>query len=459
MQNHDSRKLVLIVATITSFMFPFMLSAVNIALPQIAREFSLNAVHLNWVPLSYVITTAIFMMPAGKLTDKLGAKKVLLFGMSLFLVGTLLCGFSVSAAMFICFRTLQGIGAALMATANTAALTTVYPPGERGKALGINVAGVYIGLSLGPFIGGVITQSLGWRSIFYIVIPIALFLLAALGSLRFAWTEKKSGRFDYLGSVLFAAGLIWLFLGFSYAAEGLTGLSMIAVGIIFFGVFGFYEMRITEPVIQLDMFKNNRLVTFSSLAALINYSATYAVSFLLSLYLQYVKGFQPQTAGLILAVQPALQAFLSPLAGRLSDRVDPQKVSSYGMILTTAGLSLFVSLSEKTPIGLVIAALIILGFGFALFSSPNTNAVMGSVDKKYYGAASAALGLSRTVGQTLSMGITTVVLAIIMGKVSIDRQNLPAFIHSVHIIFVVVSVLCFLGIFASLARGKNKTAC
>ncbi|MCD6449978.1 MAG: MFS transporter [Thermotogaceae bacterium] len=206
----------------------------------------------------------------------------------------------------------------------------------------------------------------------------------------------------------------------------------------------------------MKLFINNRVFAFSNLAALINYSATFAVGFLLSLYLQYMKTLGPQSAGLILVAQPIMMAIFSPFAGRLSDRFEPRVIASAGMALTAVSLSLFIFLNEKTGLEYIIASLILLGFGLALFSSPNANAVMSSVERKFYGVASAMLATMRLVGQMLSMGITMMIFAIYIGKVQITPQYFSLFLTSLRISFIIFAVLCFGGIFASLARGKVR---
>jgi len=232
---------------------------------------------------------------------------------------------------------------------------------------------------------------------------------------------------------------------------------LIFMGFILMLIFGVYENRVKNPILNMTLIKNNKILTFSSLAALINYSATFVISYLLSLYLQYIKGFDPQQAGLILIAQPLVQAMFSPLAGRLSDRIEPRMVASLGMAVTSAGLAFFIFLTENTSIQYLIVALSVVGFGFALFSSPNTNAIMGSVAKKYYGIASGIIGSARSVGQAFSMGITSVVMVFYMGNIQISRSNHPNFLTSIKVTFIILTILCFFGIFASIARGKiNK---
>jgi MFS family permease len=233
-----------------------------------------------------------------------------------------------------------------------------------------------------------------------------------------------------------------------------SGAGVLLIGIVGILLFVWWEMKVASPVLQISLFRNNRVFAFSNLAALINYSATFAVGFLLSLYLQYTREFSPQSAGLILVSMPIVQAVFSPAAGRLSDRIAPQILASLGMALTTIGLGLLTLLTQDTGIGFILVSLIILGFGFALFSSPNINAVMSSVGKRSYGVASATLATMRQVGMMFSMGIAMLIFSIYIGRVEITPEYYPVFVSSMKTAFVIFAALCFGGIFASLARGR-----
>jgi MFS family permease len=392
----------------------------------------------------------------GRIADISGRKKILRYGISIDLVASLLLAVSTNEIEFLCLRVLQGIGGAMIFGTAVAILTSVYPVGERGKALGINVAAVYSGLSLGPFIGGFLTQHLGWRCIFISYVPLELIIIVLiLWKLKGEWAEAKGEKFDLGGSVIFGLSLVALMYGFSLLPN------VSAVWLILFGVVGIFtfvrwETRVDSPVFDTKLFRHNIVFAFSNLAALINYCATSATGFLLSLYLQYTRGLSPENAGLILVSQPVIMAVFSPLAGRLSDRIEPRIVASIGMTLTVIGLLLFAFLNSATSFPFIIFNLILLGFGFALFSSPNTNAVMSSVEKKFYGVASATLATMRLTGQMLSMGIAMLVFAVYIGRAQITPENYPAFLTSAKTAFIIFAVLCFGGIFASLSRGKVR---
>ena len=456
MKNTANKRIALLVTTLVSFLTPFMGSAVNIALPRIGKEFSMDAVLLSWVATSYLLAAAMFLVPFGKIADICGRKKVFIYGIVIYTLASLLSGTSTSAGLLICFRILQGIGSAMIFGTGVAILISVFPVGERGKALGINVAAVYSGLSFGPSLGGLLTQHLGWRSIFLLNVPLGLMIITLVfWKLKGEWAEAKGDKFDFIGSIIYSLSLVAMMYGFS-RLPAMWGTWLILMGVLGIVSFIVWEIRVESPILNMNLFRNNTAFAFSNLAALINYSATFAVAFLLSLYLQNVKALNPQNAGLILVSQPIIMAIFSPFAGRLSDRVEPRIVASTGMGLTVIGLAFLIFLSETTPLKFIVASLIFLGFGFALFSSPNTNAVMSSVERRFYGVASATLGTMRLTGQMFSMGIAMLIFAIYIGKAQITPENYLPFLASIKPAFIIFATLCFGGTFASLARGKVR---
>ncbi len=451
-----NRRSVLVVTTLSSFLTAFMSSSVSIALPSIGKEFVMDAVLLSWIPASYLLASAMFLVPFGRTADIYGRKRLFTYGTVIYTVSSLLCGISSSGGELIAFRVMQGIGASMVFGTSTAILTSAFAVGERGKVLGVNVAAVYTGLSLGPFLGGLLTQHLGWRSVFLMNVPCGLIIVALVfWMLKEEWIEAKDEKFDFAGSIIYGITLLAIMYGFSLLPRT-SGALLLLTGVVGLVAFVTWETKVESPVLDVKVFRNNRVFAFSNLAALINYSATFAVGFLLSLYLQYVKGLSPQSAGLILVSQPITQTIFSPFAGRLSDRIEPQIVASIGMTLTAIGLSMVAFLSEGTGFEFIIASLILLGFGFALFSSPNTNAVMSSVEKRSYGVASSALATMRLTGQMLSMGITTLIFSVYIGRFQITPEYYSLLLKSTRIAFVVFAALCFSGIFASLARGRVR---
>ncbi|MCJ7515903.1 MAG: MFS transporter [Dehalococcoidia bacterium] len=446
----------LLVTTVGSFLTPFLGSSIAIALPSIGKQLSMNAILLGWVSTAYLLAAAMFLVPLGRIADIYGRKRIFTLGVFTYAIASMLSALSTSAAMLISLQVLQGIGAAMIFGTAVAILTSVFPANERGRALGINVAAVYIGLSLGPFLGGLLTQYFGWRSIFWVNVPLCLLIIALLfWKLKGEWAEARGEKFDVAGSVIYSLMLIAVMYGFTRLPE-ILGVVLILVGAAGFAGFVIWETRVKSPVLDIGLFRHNTVFALSNMAALINYSATFAVSFLLSLYLQYIKGFNPEHAGLVLIAAPVMQAVFSPVAGRLSDRIEPRIVASAGMGLTLIGLAFFIFLSSATNLWYIIAGLLIIGTGFAFFSSPNVNAVMSSVDRKRYGVASATLATMRQIGMTFSMGTVMMIFGIYIGHVQITPQYYPAFINSVNIAFIIFAVLCLGGIFASLARGKLR---
>ncbi|MBP1599769.1 MAG: putative transport protein [Acidobacteria bacterium] len=458
MDDHaDHRKGVLLVTTLGSFLTPFMSSSVNVALPAIADEFGLDPILLSWVGLSFLLSAAVFLVPVGRLGDIHGMKKLFLAGMALYTVASLGCGLSPSAPLLIVSRALQGAGGAMLFGTGMPILISVYPPHERGKVLGINVAAVYVGLSMGPFVGGIITQHVGWRALFLWTVPIGLlFLVVAPRWLKGEWAVSRGDRFDAAGSALYAGALVALMYGFSLL-PAVSGAWLVAGGLAGFWVFFRWELRTAHPVWNIRVFRGNFPFLFSNASAFINYSATFGVTFLLSLYLQYVRHLNPQDAGTILVAQPVVMALFSPLAGRLSDRIPPRMMASAGMALTSVALAFFAFLHESTPHWQIVAGLIVLGLGFALFSSPNTNAVMSSVEKQHYGIASATLGTMRLTGQMFSLGIVMLLFAVMMGPVHIQPGTQHLFLKTVRVAFLSFALLCAAGVPASLARRRART--
>jgi EmrB/QacA subfamily drug resistance transporter len=458
---HNDEKIlkrsVLLVTAFAAFLTPFMGSAINLALPSIGKEFNASAIELGWIASSFILSSAIFLLPFGRLADIMGRKKIFTIGILFFTISTFLIIFSWNIVSLIVLRIFQGIAGAMIFGTSLAIITSVFGPGERGRAMGINVTAVYIGLSGGPVLGGLLTQHFGWRSIFGFLVPLGIVsLYLILKKMKPEWAESKGEKFDWQGSVIYGVSLASFMYGFSKLPSS-AGWIFIGTGMLFGIAFALFEKAITNPVFDIRLILHNRVFAFSGIAALIHYSATSATGFFISLYLQYIKGFDARTAGFIMISQPLMMALLSPVAGRLSDKYNPGVIASAGMGLTATGLIMLCFVHESSPVLLIISLLAIMGTGFGLFSSPNSNAIMSSVEKKHLGVASGVLGTMRMVGQMLSMGIAMMLLALHMGKEAITPATFPIFMIVMRIGFVIFSALCVLGIFASLARnGKLK---
>ncbi len=452
-----AKKSALLVATFAAFLTPFMGSALNVALPSIGKDFNADAISINWIATAYILATAIFLLPSGRIGDIIGRKKIFTYGIICFTISSLACGISINTGMLIAFRVLQGIGSAMIFGTAVAILTSVYPSGERGKALGINVASVYTGLSAGPTIGGLLTQYFSWRSIFFVMVPLGLITLwITIRQLKGEWSDAKGEKFDVRGMILYGFGLSSIMYGFS-EFPGWTGYVFISAGLLIVFLFVRYEFHTKDPLFEMRLLSNNRVFAYSNLAALIHYSATFGVGFMLSLYLQYIKGFQPREAGFILVAQPLIMAIFSPLTGKLSDKIQPRILASAGMTASALGLFMLTFINKNTSVVALLVILVLLGIGYALFSSPNTNAIMSSVERKYYGIASGSVGTMRMVGQMFSMGIALMLFSLFLGRVEINPEYFDDFMLVMKVSFIIFTFLCTGGIFASLARGKIET--
>ena len=448
---------VLLIALLSAFLTPFMGSSVIVSLPRIGRDLSMNVLTLSWISTAYQLAAAAFLVPSGRLADIHGRKRVFLLGILIDNLSSLLGAFSTSSGMLIVARIFQGIGGAMIFGTSVTIVTSVFPPQQRGRALGITVAGVYAGLSTGPFIGGFLTGHLGWRSVFLSNVLIGIVILVTtLWKLKGEWAEARGEKFDLAGSLIYVVSLVSLMYGLSLM-PAFHAVILVMLGVAGIVCFVAWEIKVDSPVLEMRLFQRSRTFLFSNLAALIHYSATFAITFLMSLYLQYIKGFSPQAAGVVLVSQPLMMALFSPLAGRLSDRSDPRIVASVGMAVMVLGLSFFAFLREETRLLYIIPNLMLLGLGFALFSSPNVNAIMSSVDKKYFGVASGMMGTMRLTGQMFSMGAVMVIFAVFqLAGVMITPAYHASLLQTTRTAFTLFALFSFAGVFASLARGRSR---
>jgi EmrB/QacA subfamily drug resistance transporter len=447
------KKIILLVASLSSFLVPYTGSSITVALPAMAGQFHADAVTLGWITSAYIISAAVFIVPFGRLADIVGRKKIFIGGLLVFTLASLMCAFSPTEGLLIAARFLQGIGGAMLFSTSVAVVTQVYGPGERGAALGITIATVYAGLSIGPFLGGILTDYFGWPSIFLVNVPLGLITLAlTLWGVQHEWADAAGERFDRSGVVIYGAMLFTLIYGMLLLPDP-AGIAWIAVALLAAVIFYWWERRSASPLIDLSVFMNNRTFVFSNIAAMINYGATFGVGILLSLYLQYIQGFSAETAGLVLVAQPVVQTLFSPVAGRLSDRIEPRIVATTGMSLTALGLFFFIFLTPETPLYIIVFSLMVLGLGYGLFSSPNTNAIMSSAHSRHLGIASGMNATMRSLGQLLSMAIAMFCFTLFIGKVAITPAVYPALMTSVTVAFMVFTVLCCIGVAASYVRG------
>ncbi|PWE01225.1 MFS transporter [Marinilabilia rubra] len=444
-----------IVAT-TSFMGTFLISSINIALPAIERSFGLDAVTLSWVVTAFLLSMAILLLPVGRWGDLTGINRLFKIGVILFTLSSLLCSLATSGYWLIGFRLLQGGGAALTSTTGPAILVSAFPPQQKGRVLGISVSAVYLGLAFGPFFGGFLTQAFGWRSIFGASTILGIIVIAITWIFLEKDEKKENGpgpTMSFKGVLFYMVGLTALVYG-SSAIPAWKGWILIAAGASSLAIFWGVESRSANPVINTKLYTGNRLFAYSNMAALINYSATFAIVFLLSLYLQKIQDLDPGEAGMILVAQPIMMAIFSPLAGRLSDRIQPRYLATIGMAMCTLGLAAFAFLGPETATLLIVGLLTWVGLGFAFFSSPNMNTIMSSVDKTKYGMASGSAATMRVVGQIISMTIATFFFALLFGNSQVEQVPNETFLKAMNYGFITFSIIGVAGIYFSWYRGS-----
>lgn len=448
---------VLLVVSTTSFMGTFLISAVNIALPTIERNLSLTAIELSWIITSFILGTALFMLPAGTWGDRNDNRKLFKWGLLLFTLSSLLCYVAPDGYWLVAGRFVQGVGAAFTGTTGQALLVASFPAHKRGQVLGISVSSVYAGLALGPLIGGILTIHTGWRSLFLIAVIFGL--TTYLIAFRFLKSNEKKNRptttGDHMGTLLFMTGLSALVFGSSLIPSPL-GWILMGSALLLLLLFWQMESRISHPLLDIRLFTHNRLFTYSSLSALINYTATFAIVFFLSLYLQKIQGLSPRDAGAIIVAQPLMMTLFSPVVGKLSDKFQPRYFATVGMAMCTSGLGMLAFLSPTTPIGWIVAILIWVGLGFALFSSPNMNTIMSSVERPQYGQASGIAASMRVFGQIISMSIITFLFSMNFGNSSVEAVSSHVFMDVMQWGFLIFAVIGLPGIYFSFNRGNMK---
>ncbi|CEL25425.1 MFS transporter [Methanobacterium formicicum] len=450
MDYNGLKKDLLIVGILVSFLTPFVRSSINLAIPFLANEFTLSAVFLTWISTIYLLVNAILYIPFGRIGDIYGRKRIFQYGLIIFTVSSFISAFSTSGEMFLFFRVFQAIGNAMIFANLNAMISSAFPVNERGKAFGLTSMSVFVGLILGPILGGVITEMVGWRTLFYMDTVIGIIAAYAITRFKYDWIDAQGEKLDILGSFLLGISLIAILYGFSDFTSSYS-LFLILAGIFGMSLFYLVEKRAAFPLINLDLFKIKRF-TFGNITALLNYGAFVSVGFILTLYLQYLKGYSPITAGLIVSVQSVMMVLVSPFAGRLSDKIDPGSVSTMGMVLTTIGVALMTLITFENALYLGGLALIIFGSGIGLFYSSNTKMVMSAVDKRYYGVASATLSNMRSMGQIFGMGIVMIIISTVLGNVQITPSAYPELIVSLRSSLIAIAVLSAVGIFTSLFK-------
>ena len=448
--------MVLIGVSLASFMTPFGMSMLNLSLPEIGAEFGVSAHALGWVSTAYLFSSVLFLVPMARVSDLVGRKKIFLIGMTVAAVSTILEPFSPTFWVLILLRACDGLAMACVFGTSLPILSSIYPPSQRGTVFGINVAVVYFGSSMGPAVGGIMTANFGWRSIFILLIPLAVLgTLIVYKYLKTEFAEGKGEPFDYKGALLYMVTLFFLLLGLSNL-PAVWAFGSLALGLLVLPIFIYYVKNQEFPIMRIRLFFTNKHFARSNFAAFMNYAGTYAVAFFLSLYLQRILHLPSDTAGLILLAQPVIQASFSPFIGRLSDRLDSRYLSTFGMLLLAVGLFLLSTLTAETPLIYLIFYEILLGIGFAFFASPNTSTIMNCVGRKDYSSASASLAVMRQSGMVLSMAIALCAISVFLGSTEMLRSDtVLLFLTALRTTFYIGSAFCLTGAVLSYLRGPT----
>lgn len=444
----------LLMILLNSLATPVMLSASNVALPSIAIDLQMNANLLSWVPMAFLMSSAIFVVIFSRVSDMYGRKRIFLLGTAAMIVSSLYTALAVNSGMLLSGRFLQGISAAMLHANQMALVSAAFPPQTRGRMIGLVVSFTYIGLSAGPLLGGLAVDSLGWRAAFVLQVPMALVVLfLGVFVVKQEWRVADGPAFDRTGALGWLISIALICTGISQLPYWHATLLLVG-GLFAMALFFRHARRVSNPLWDVELFFNNRVFTLSSLASLLMYTSTYAIVVLMSLFLQTVQSFSASEAGMIMMIQPVIMAVLSPVAGRLSDKIEPRVLASSGMAVTALGLAMLSQLHVDTSLTYVISALVLTGSGFSMFSSPNINAMMSSVDSRHSGSASSAVATMRLLGQLNSMVLVTLAIALMMGSTPVSPESAPQLARAVDLSFTLSALLCIPGIVLSLVRGR-----
>jgi len=452
--NNSARWVALIVVCIGSFLTPLSLSSVHIATPAIAEALHANAIWVGWIPAAFILSNVVSILPAGRCADILGRKLVYATGICCLGLASISASLAPSIEWLIFSRVLQGLASSMVFACSLAIVSSVFNRGQRGMALGCTAACIYLGLTGGPLIGGWLTEAYGWRSVFLFPVPLVLACLVMIATkLKGEWFGVPGQKLDWVGSSLFAMGAITLFLGISNLPS-VGAFILLLLSIFSFWMFIKQQEHTAYPLVRLKRMWRNRMFSRSLLTSIMMYGANYSLIFLLSLYLQYIQGMSATDTGQLMMLQALTMAIVAPIAGRLSDRYEPRLVASLGCAVVAAGLGILQWIDFVIPGFLVPTALVTIGLGFGLFSTPNTSAAMGAVPEDRLGVASALLGLARVLGNMLGTALLLLMMHLYIGDAKIDVSQYPALLTVTKISLAFSLMLAVCGSYISLSRGK-----
>ena len=444
---------ILIAVMIGSFLTPFCGSSITLSLPDMGREFLVGTSALSWIIEIFLITCAICVLPMGQLANRIGKRSVYLMGTGGFAVVSFLIHFTNSIEMLMGLRILQGVCAAMIFATGTAIVAQAYPVEKRGRAMGLVASVVYIGLAVGPVVGGFLNYQFGWRSIFYFIAVLGtIAFLLTLAWMKENWKLASEGHLNGFSILLYGSTLILVMYGLSEIVNQWWAKYALLAGLVVGAVYIWHEAKVEKPLIPVRIFLENKTFAFSNLAAMLNYSATFAIGFLLSLYLQMIMGYDSASAGLVLLTQSIVMSVLSPVTGALSDRYGSALLASIGMAVIAAGLVVILYGTHIGSMAIIITSLIIIGVGFAMFSAPNNNAIMSSVPPKYFSFASSVIGTVRLFGQVFSMAIVASILSRTVAGMAPGTSEL--LLVNIQYSFIVFTVFCAVGVIPSMIRNR-----
>ncbi|HEX5581469.1 MAG TPA: MFS transporter [Gemmatimonadaceae bacterium] len=412
------RRWVLVTVGVGTFMSALDGSIVNTILPVLARELGAGIAGIEWVTTVYLLVVSGLLLGVGRLGDMRGHKRIYVAGFVLFVIGSALCGLAPSAGALVGLRAVQAVGAAMLYSTSPAILTRAFPPERRGRALGALGAFTYLGLTVGPALGGWMAHALGWRSVFYVNVPVGAVAIAlAVRVIDDDRPAARTERFDLAGAILFTAGLVSLLValnqGHAWGWRSAPTIALVAAAALLLALFVVVERRRTFPMLDLTLFRS-RTFSAATVSALLNYVCVYGIVFVLPFLLIQGRGLDTRQAGLVLTAQPVVMAIVAPVSGALSDRVGARLPATLGMVVLAIGLAFLAELSASGSLGAIALALAVVGFGVGIFVSPNNSALMGAAPRNRQGIASGVLATARNVGMVLGVGLAGAVFTTVL---------------------------------------------
>ena len=457
MSNVPVPSIALIIVCAGYLIAPLGMAAVNVAIPTLALELQANAIKVGWLPTLYILSNVAFILPFGKLADNYGRKRVFVAGLALNAIAAGMCAIATNIDWILFWRFIQGAAGAMIFGTGIAIITSVTPPNKRGAALGTVAACVYIGLTLAPAVGGWLTQYLGWRSVFYFQIPLIAILLVVIKlKLRGEWKNETHSSFDWWGSGIFVFFSFTLVYGLSKMPD-LLGFALLTASLTSLVAFVYHQSRIKQPLIRVQMFRESRVFSLSLSTSFLMYGSNFAIVFLLSLYLQYVRGFSPAQAGQILLLQALCMAIMAPIAGKLADRFQPRIIATLGCAIVTAGFICLKQIDLNTSASYIGASLALIGVGFGLFSTPNNSAIMGAARDQEVGVASASMNLARTIGNLVGMSLVNLMIHHYIGDATFTPEQNPALMATVSLALSMSLSFVVVACVLSAVRGRQHT--